>query len=220
MNVDRSLKTRTARHAALGDPLRLAIVDELIAADRSPVELRQLTGAESNLLAHHLDVLEGVGLVQRKRSSGDRRRRYVQLCRDALADLAPGARRAPGPVLFVCTHNSARSQLAAALWTAIASAPAESAGTHPAARVHPGAVRAGRRAGVDLASAVPKSLAEVTVGKRLVVTVCDRAHEELDPDPGWLHWSIDDPVAHASKPAFNRTVAELRERITSLIDAA
>ena len=65
---------RAARHAALGDPVRLAIVDELAASDRAPVELRRRLGLESNLLAHHLDVLEGVGLITRSRSSGGGRR--------------------------------------------------------------------------------------------------------------------------------------------------
>ena len=157
-----SLDVRAARHAALGDPIRLAIVDELTASDRSPVELRRLTGSESNLLAHHLDVLEDVGLISRKRSSGDQRRRYVQLQRDALDELVPGARFRRQPVLFVCTHNSARSQLAAALWVVLTEQPAESAGTHPAARVHPGAVQAGRRAGLDLSKATPRRLADVT----------------------------------------------------------
>ena len=71
----------------------MAIVDELAVADRSPVELRRVTRTESNLLAHHLDVLEYVGLVRRKHSSGDGRRRYVQLRRDALAGLGPSAAR-------------------------------------------------------------------------------------------------------------------------------
>ncbi len=215
-----SLEVRAARHAALGDPIRLAIIDELTASDRSPVELRQLTGTESNLLAHHLDVLEDVGLIARKRSSGDRRRRYVQLRRDGLDDLVPGARVRRQPVLFVCTQNSARSQLAAALWVTLTHQPAESAGTHPAARVHRGAVHAGRRAGLDLSNATPRQLADLPPTHPLVVTVCDSAHEELDPSPSWLHWSIDDPVANPSAAAFDRTVAELRERITSLIDAA
>ena len=215
-----SLEARAARHAALGDPIRLAIVDELAASDRSPVELRRLTGSESNLLAHHLDVLEDVGLVTRKRSSGDQRRRYVQLQRNALDELVAGAHFRRQPAVFVCTLNSARSQLAAALWVTLTQQPAESAGTHPATRVHPGAVQAGRRAGLDLSNAVPSRLADVTTDSRLVVTVCDRAHEELDPLPAWLHWSIDDPVANPSKAAFDRSLAELRERITSLIDAA
>ena len=210
---------RAARHAALGDPIRLTIVDELVGSDRSPFELCQLTGAGSNLLAHHLDVLEAVGLITRSRSSGDGRRRYVRLRRDALAALAPGRQIPRQPVLFVCTHNSARSQLASALWARLTAQPAESAGTHPAGQIHPGAVAAGRRAGLDLTRARPRHLDETTIGDRLVVTVCDQAHEELHPAPAWLHWSIPDPVAAPSPAAFDTTVADLRERITSLVDA-
>ncbi|MCB1262135.1 MAG: winged helix-turn-helix transcriptional regulator, partial [Acidimicrobiales bacterium] len=78
---------RAARHAALGDPVRLAIVDELSTSDRAPVELRRRLDLASNLLAHHLDVLEAVGLIERSRSSGDGRRRYVHLCHAALDGL-------------------------------------------------------------------------------------------------------------------------------------
>lgn len=209
--------SRARRHAALGDPIRLAIVDELAASDRAPVELQRLTGIPSNLLAHHLDVLAQVGLITRSRSSGDGRRRYVHLHRDALGDLIPGHRRTAQPALFVCTHNSARSQLAAALWTALTAQPADSAGTHPADSVHPGAVAAARRAGVDLSNARPKLLDHVKSPAALVVTVCDRAHEHLDPDPAWLHWSVPDPVATPSRAAFDATVTELRTRITSLV---
>ncbi len=171
---ERDLERRAAVHAALGDPTRLAIVDELLACDRSPVELRRLTGTESNLLAHHLDVLAGVGLITRQRSSGDGRRRYVHLDQAALIAVMVTARVAPQPVVFVCTHNSARSQLAAALWTAITAAPADSAGTQPARRVHPGALDAARRAGLDMSGAVPRDMAEVELIDRLVVTVCDQ----------------------------------------------
>ncbi len=211
---------RAARHAALGDPTRLAIVDELVASDRSPLELSQLTDASSNLLAHHLDVLEAVGLITRSRSSGDGRRRYVHLRRDSLPALAPGRQIPRQSALFVCTHNSARSQLASALWTRLTAQPAESVGTHPAQRVHPGAVAAGRRAGLDLSGARPRGLDATAVGDRLVVTVCDQAHEELDPAPSWLHWSVPDPVSAPSKAVFDATVTELRERIMSLVEAA
>jgi protein-tyrosine-phosphatase/DNA-binding transcriptional ArsR family regulator len=208
---------RARRHAALGDPTRLAIVDELASSDRAPVELQRLTGISSNLLAHHLDVLEEVGVITRSRSGGDGRRRYVHLSRDALDDLSPGRRRPAQRALFVCTHNSARSQLAAALWTQLTSQPAESAGTHPAGRVHPGAVAAARRAGLDLTAARPQHLGDVTSMPGLVVTVCDRAHEELAPDPVWLHWSVPDPVPAPTKAAFDATVNELRGRIETLV---
>ena len=84
------LHERATRHAALGDPMRLAIVDQLAVSDRAPVELRRLIGIESNLLAHHLGVLEEVGMINRSRSSGDGRRRYVHLLRDSFAGLVPG----------------------------------------------------------------------------------------------------------------------------------
>src|SRR5687767_12135669 len=133
------LRDRAARHAALGDPVRLAIVDDLFTSDRSPQELQRRHGLASNLLAHHLDVLEEVGMISRGRSSGDGRRRYVHLHRTAAnVEHQPVSVRLPA--LFICTGNSARSQLAAALWTDIAGRPATSAGTHPAERVHPGAV--------------------------------------------------------------------------------
>lgn len=208
---------RAARHAALGDPVRLAIVDQLSVSDRSPSELQHAVGVASNLLAHHLDVLEEVGLVRRFPSSGDGRRRYVRLQHDQLASLAVGPRLAPAPALFVCSANSARSQLAAALWTALTAAPAASAGTHPAARVHPGAVAAARRAGLDLSGARPRHLGEVCRLPRLVVTVCDQAHEELAVGDGWLHWSVPDPVPAGTKAAFDATVADLRERIETLV---
>jgi ArsR family transcriptional regulator, arsenate/arsenite/antimonite-responsive transcriptional repressor / arsenate reductase (thioredoxin) len=211
------LELRAQRHAALGDTTRLAIVDELVCSDRSPIELRQLTGIESNLLAHHLDVLDAVGLITRTRSSGDGRRRYIHLHRDALVGLVPGRRVPPQPAMFVCTHNSARSQLAAALWREIADQSAQSAGTHPAAEVHPGAVAAARRAGLDLSGARPRPLAAVTQRPSLVITVCDRAHEELEPDSTWLHWSVPDPVATPNKAGFDAALGELRERITGLV---
>jgi protein-tyrosine-phosphatase/DNA-binding transcriptional ArsR family regulator len=215
--VERTVQSRAARHAALGDPVRLAIVDELALSDRAPTELRRLVGLESNLLAHHLDVLEGVGIIHRSRSSGDGRRRYVHLWRESLDDLAPGTRIQPGPALFVCTRNSARSQLAAALWRAIAGAPAASAGTHPADRVHPGAVAAAKRAGLDISGSTPRTLDQIGTLPALVVTVCDQAHEELAPDDSWLHWSIPDPVIGGGRDRFDAALAELRERIGILI---
>lgn len=212
-----ALEVRAARHAALGDPVRLRIVDELSVSDRAPVELRRVLGIESNLLAHHLDVLDEVGLIVRSRSSGDGRRRYVHLLRDVFDEVGVRPTIEPQRALFVCTANSARSQLAAALWRELTAAPALSAGTHPAERVHPGATAAGRRAGVDLGTATPRALSSLRQVPALVITVCDRAYEELDAPVGWLHWSVPDPVPTGTKAAFDATVAELRERIRSTV---
>ena len=207
------LKDRAALHAALGDPARLAIVDALSVSDRSPLELRRSLDMESNLLAHHLDVLERVDLIERSRSSGDGRRRYVHLHRASLAALGPQSDVALGRALFICTANSARSQLAAALWRGLTGRPAASAGTHPAEQVHPQAIAAAKRAGLDLGDATPRPLDHVRSQPALVVTVCDRAHEELAADPDWLHWSVPDPVPIGTKAAFDCVIDELRSRI-------
>jgi protein-tyrosine-phosphatase len=127
----------------------------------------------------------------------------------------------PQSVLFVCTANSARSQLAAAIWHDVTGTRAASAGTHPADAVHPGAIAAGRRAGLDLTDSKPTSLDAVRRRRpALTITVCDRAHEELDADPAWLHWSVPDPVPVGTRAAFDATVVELRRRIDDLIGAA
>ncbi len=184
------------------------------------MELRRLVGIESNLLAHHLDVLEETGLIERSRSSGDGRRRYIHLLSDALDGLVVGRPVGVGPVLFVCSANSARSQLAAALWRDLTGAPADSAGTDPAERVHPGAVAAARRAGLDLSGAEPRELDFGEAFPPLVVTVCDRAHEEIAGDGSWLHWSVPDPVPVGSNAAFDIALDELRQRINGVLDSA
>jgi protein-tyrosine-phosphatase len=210
-----SVTERAAVHAALGEPVRLSIVEDLAVSDRSPTELAARFSLPSNLLAHHLDVLEQVGLIERFVSAGDRRRRYVRLVRAPLTQLGVAPVPPAGRVVFVCTHNSARSQLAAALWTARTGAVATSAGTHPADRVHPEAVAAGSRAGLDLSRASPRMFGSAGPVE-LVVTVCDQAHEELDPEPGWWHWSLPDPVEDGRAAAFDAVISELDDRIGAL----
>jgi ArsR family transcriptional regulator, arsenate/arsenite/antimonite-responsive transcriptional repressor / arsenate reductase (thioredoxin) len=209
-----SLSDRASRYAALGDPYRLAVMDELAVSDRAPSELGVRLGLPSNLLAHHLGVLERVGLIERLVSDGDRRRRYLRLTPAGLS-ITGGLEPIPARnVVFVCTANSARSQLAAVLWNRVHPVPAVSAGTDPAARVHPKAVVAGTHAGVDLAAAAPRSLDELDVTPDLVITVCDRAHETLAP-AGWreLHWSLPDPARDGRRAAFEATVQRLCDRI-------
>ena len=212
------LQRRAALHAALGEPGRLAIVDELAVSDRSPKELAERLGIGSNLLAHHLDVLEHAGLIARCASAGDGRRKYVRLVHEPLTRLAIGTIGAPPPtdILFLCSHNSARSQLAAAMWTARTGAHASSAGTNPAPRVHRGAVAAARRAGLRLDGAVPQSIGTISPTTQ-VVTVCDHAHEALAPAADWWHWSIPDPVEVGTNKAFDAAVAELDARISTLL---
>ena len=122
---------RAAVHAALADPARLHIIDTLGAGDTSPSELAAMLAMPSNLLAHHLHVLEQAGLLTRRRSDGDRRRTYLQLIPGALESLTRPAARTAGRVLFVCTANSARSHLAAALWRRASTVPAASQAPSP-----------------------------------------------------------------------------------------
>lgn len=210
-----TVERRAAVHAALGDPLRLAIIDALLLSDRSPTELASRFGISSNLLAHHIDVLIGVGLVTRMTSYGDRRRRYIRLVPDPLLELMPHCTRHVGRVVFICTANSARSQFARAMWcTQRTDIPATSGGTQPAAQVHPRARRAARRASLDLHDAVPQPIPALR-DDDLVVTVCDRAHEELrtSGERTVLHWSVPDPVDDGD---FDGALAHVCQRVENL----
>jgi protein-tyrosine-phosphatase len=209
------LESRAARHAALGDPARLGIVDLLGLGDQSPTELQTALGMPSNLLAHHLRVLEGEGMIERHRSEGDGRRSYVRLLPHALVGLVGTARPIARRIVFVCTANSARSQLAAALWQRASAVPAASAGTHPAPRIHPAAVAAASRHGIQLGSQPPRTLADVLGDDDFVITVCDNAREELDALPA-MHWSIPDPVRVGTDAAFEAAFAELTRRVDDL----
>jgi ArsR family transcriptional regulator, arsenate/arsenite/antimonite-responsive transcriptional repressor / arsenate reductase (thioredoxin) len=218
--VEMSMAQRTAVHAALADAHRLEIVDELAISDRSPTELSRSLAIGSNLLAHHLGVLEKAGLVERLASNGDRRRRYVRIVPDALSVIAePVATLVARRVLFVCSANSARSQLAAAAWNARHEVPATSAGTSPADRVHPEAVEAAERVGLDLREARPRSIGELSETPDLLITVCDVAREEL-PNVAdgvrLLHWSIPDPARIGSPSAFDRALGRITGRIDAL----
>ena len=214
-----TLQERARRHAALGEPARLAIVERLLLCDASPTELGRELGLSSNLLAHHLGLLEQVGLISRTRSQGDHRRTYARLRPEALAGLVSvGARRA-GRVVFVCTANSARSPLAEALWATRSRVPAASAGTEPANRVHPGAVKAARRHCLSLAGAHTRHIDQVLRPGDLVVAVCDNAHEHAARTDDWLHWAVPDPAPEGTDAAFDAAVEELTERIDRLAPA-
>ncbi|HEU0041819.1 MAG TPA: helix-turn-helix domain-containing protein, partial [Jiangellaceae bacterium] len=219
MDVERnSLAGRAAVHAALGDSARLEIVDALTFADASPGELSRKFGMASNLLAHHLGVLESAGVVRRVRSEGDRRRTYVGLAVEALDGVVLGETRMAPRVVFVCTRNSARSQLAAALWAGCSDVPVASAGTHPADRVHPGAVAVANRRGLHLAGTHTYRVDDVLRPDDLVVAVCDQAHEELGA-MARLHWSVPDPVRIDTDDAFDHAYSDLERRVGRLADA-
>ena len=191
---------RSALHRALGDEHRVTIVDALRFGDRTPGELTRVTGLGSNLLAFHLAKLEAAGIVARSVSEGDGRRRYVRLAPDVPASLLGPADAAP-PVrrlLFVCSRNASRSQLAVALWRAAGGGAATSAGREPAARIDAVTVAVARERGLDLTEAVPRGYDQLTEDPLpdLIISVCDRAGEAELPLPSVprLHWSIPDPV--------------------------
>jgi protein-tyrosine-phosphatase/DNA-binding HxlR family transcriptional regulator len=211
------LAERARIYAALGDTARLAIVDTLVAGDAAPGELGAAMDLPTNLVAHHLKVLEDAGLVVRTRSEGDRRRTYVRLRPDALTAITAPALATAARVVFVCTQNSARSQLAAAIWSRRSHVPAVSAGTEPAARVHPRALKVARRRGLDPAGWRTASLKDVVRRDDLLIAVCDNAHERLQPEQRpRLHWSVPDPAPVDTDAAFEAAYTDLVGRIDRL----
>ncbi len=208
------LEARARAFAALGDPSRLAIVDLLAQQDLAPGQLGSRLDIATNLLAHHLRVLEEAGLIERRRSEGDGRRSYVVRTSVCNRMLGVGHVSRPPRIAFVCSQNSARSQLAESYWRTVSDIPVVSGGTHPADRVHPRAVMIGRRHGLDLAKGRPKLASEVLKGDELIIAVCDRAYEEIDGR--LLHWSIPDPAVAETAEAFQSAYDDIAGRITRL----
>ena len=231
-----------------GHPLRWRLLSELARSDRRVGELCELAGMRQSLVSYHLRRLRDGGLISSRRSAADGRDTYYVLdlvrCGESLTNagvslhrgLAPAPRpsstRARGAtvarILFLCTGNSARSQIAEALAEQLSGGAlsAASAGSHPKP-LHPNAVRSMRGRGVDLEGRRSKHLTEFA-GVRFdyVVSLCDRVREVCPPFPGppeTLHWSIPDPTQEgdsdtATYPAFERTVAELDTRIGFLLE--
>ena len=128
-------------------------------------------------------------------------------------------------VLFLCTHNSARSQMAEGLLRRMAGDKFEvfSAGTAET-RVHPLAIDAMREIGIDISGHRSKTL-EAFAGKNFdyVITVCDRANESCPVFPGGterLHWSLDDPAAaKGSDDERLGAFRDVRDRIARQLEA-
>jgi arsenate reductase len=133
----------------------------------------------------------------------------------------------PTRVLFLCTGNSCRSQMAEGLLRHLGGDrfEAHSAGTEPAARVHPLAVETMAERGIDISSHRPKPLAAFE-GQPLdlLVTTCDEANEVCPFHPNArqrLHWSIPDPAKATGtdaevRAAFEAAADLLTERIRGL----
>jgi protein-tyrosine-phosphatase/DNA-binding transcriptional ArsR family regulator len=232
-----------------GHPLRWRLLSELARSDRRVGELCELAGRRQSLISYHLRQLRDGGLVSMRRSAADGRDTYYvldltrcgELLSSAGASLHPGvvpapparARRVRGTVLarvlFLCTGNSARSQMAEALSEQLSGGAvrAASAGSHPKP-LHRNAVRAMRERGIDIAGHRSKHLSEFA-GERFdyVISLCDRVREvcpEFPGEPELIHWSIPDPAREPGTdeetlPAFERTATELCTRIDFLIQA-
>jgi protein-tyrosine-phosphatase len=229
----------------LAHPLRWKLLTALADSDYRVRELVALVDQPQNLVSYHLRLLRSGGLVTATRSSYDGRDSYYHLdlrrCAESLAGtgaaLHPALRVAPpmvergrdrtrrSKVLFVCTGNSARSPIAEALLRHHASdrVIVTSAGTRPAARLHPYAVRVlAEEFGIDIAARQPRHLA-TTAGRRFdhVVTLCDKAREariEVPHHPKRIHWSIRDPATISGSDqvdytAFHHTATEIDTRI-------
>ena len=229
-----------------GHPVRWRLLRELARSDRQVRELTGLTGCPQSLVSYHLGRLRAARLVSARRSSADGRDAYYTVDLDrcgeqlaaaggalhpALGSGSPPAAAAGAPVrvLFLCTGNSARSQMAEALAQRRSRGLVEafSAGSHPKP-LHPNAVRVMAEHGIDLSGRVSKHLS-VFAAERFgyVITLCDRVREvcpEFPGHPGHIHWSIADPAAagdtdQASYPAFRAAAAGLEARIGFLLAA-
>jgi ArsR family transcriptional regulator, arsenate/arsenite/antimonite-responsive transcriptional repressor / arsenate reductase (thioredoxin) len=227
-----------------GHPLRWHLLSELARSDRRVGELCERADRRQSLVSYHLRVLREGGLVSVRRSAADGRDSYYVLdlaqCRELLAGVGgalhpglaptPGGRRSVSArVLFLCTGNSARSQIAEALCEQLSDGAvgAASAGSHPKP-LHRNAVRVMRARGIDIGGRRSKHLGELA-GRRFdyVVSLCDRVREVCPEFPGapeLVHWSIPDPAREPGSddetlPAFERTAAELETRISFLTEA-
>jgi ArsR family transcriptional regulator, arsenate/arsenite/antimonite-responsive transcriptional repressor / arsenate reductase (thioredoxin) len=228
------------------DPVRWRLLSELARSDRRVRELCSLLERPQNLVSYHLGKLRAEGLVDRRRSAADGRDSYYVLdlarCGELLATsggtLHPALRLAPPPphewdrasrprVLFLCTGNSARSQIAEALLVGRSgrTIDAVSAGSHPKP-LHANAVRVMKKRGIDISSNRTKHLDEFLRSRfDFVITLCDRVREvcpEFPSHPNLVHWSVPDPALEgptdrASYPAFERTATELETRIGWLL---
>lgn len=211
------IHTLATRHAALGDEARLSIVRELSVSDRTVNQLRDAIKISSSLLAHHLDILENVSLIERRQSQKDRRSRFVVLRHENLPHISPV--KVPTDVLFVCTENMARSQLAGAVWKSATGGRVSCSGTHPANKIHPLTFSTAAKNKVILLNDLPQSMPKRIPTHTTVITVCDEAFDQLGPEVVDMHWSIPDPVSIGTAVQFQRTFGELVRRIQPYVQA-
>jgi protein-tyrosine-phosphatase/DNA-binding transcriptional ArsR family regulator len=232
---------------ALSDPLRWQLICELARSDRRVGELVQLLGKPQNLVSYHLAELRRIGIVSGRRSSADGRDVYYRAdlfrCRDLFGEagraLHPGLSLVPTPpdgvdprrtrprVLFLCTGNSSRSQIAEALieHRSASTVEARSAGSHPKP-LHPNAVRVMAERGIDISGRPTKSLTRFARHRfDRVITLCDKVREVCPDFPGApinAHWSITDPATagatdEVTYPAFQHVTDDIESRVALLL---
>jgi protein-tyrosine-phosphatase/DNA-binding transcriptional ArsR family regulator len=232
----------------VAEPHRWRLLSELTMSDRRVGELTELLAEPQNLVSYHLAELRKAGLVSARRSSADGRDSYYRVeperCGELLGSagdaLQPGlrvsvlatepvkirGRRAPR-VLFLCTGNSSRSQMAEALIEQISGGQitARSAGSHPKP-LHPNTVRVMTERGIDISDKRSKHLSRFADDRfDRVITLCDKVREVCPEFPGGptaAHWSMSDPAAagdtdEETYPAFVRTAGDIERRIGYLI---
>jgi protein-tyrosine-phosphatase/DNA-binding transcriptional ArsR family regulator len=219
-----------------GHPIRWRLLAELAVSDRRVRELTEAVGEPQNLVSYHLRLLRSGGLVAAHRSAFDGRDSYYGLdlarhgalytATGAFVESSPPASR-PLRVLFLCTGNSSRSQIAEALAERLSNGAvhAWSAGSKPKA-LHPNAVRVLAARGIDISRNETKSL-DLFAAERfdLVITLCDKVREvcpEFPDTPDALHWSVPDPATapgtdDETHAVFERTAVDLEARITFLL---
>jgi ArsR family transcriptional regulator, arsenate/arsenite/antimonite-responsive transcriptional repressor / arsenate reductase (thioredoxin) len=233
----------------LADEQRWKLLEALAYSDRRVQELVRVLQQPQNLVSYHLRKLRDHALVRERRSAADRRDVYYSLDLDRLKGmlmstgeaLHPGLGEEPDTnrdipltqagkrvrVLFLCTHNSARSQMAEGILRHLAGDKLEvaSAGTE-VTRVHPLAARTMEARGIDISGQRSKHLDEfLDQPFDYVITVCDRAGETCPVFPGAperIHWSVPDPSGvEGDEPtreaAFQRAADDLLTRIRYLL---
>lgn len=231
----------------LAHEVRWQLVRALALSDRRVQELVEQVGRPLNLVSYHLKQLRAHQLVSERRSSADGRDVYYHLDLERLqasyrasgaalhpalgGENAPALFDAPRPpvrVLFLCTHNSARSQMAEGIARAVGKGRIEpfSAGSQPS-QVHPDAESALAELGIDISQQRSKDVAQF-LGQQFdyVITVCDRVREvcPVFPDDAQrIHWSFPDPSSiadpHARSQQFLAIARELVTRTRYLLEA-
>ncbi|GHO84099.1 arsenate reductase/protein-tyrosine-phosphatase family protein [Dictyobacter formicarum] len=241
MNAPLSTTSMPAFLKLLAHELRWNIVTLLARSDRSVQEIIHVVHEPQNVVSYHLRQLREHHLVKERRSAADERSLYYSLDLEALRVLylsagavlhpAIGSLEVPSDpqqwprperplrVLFLCTHNSARSLLAETLLRQMSKGRVDvaSAGTEPTG-IHPSTLQVLTSLKIDRTHLHSKHLDEVKDQHfDYVITVCDRVREVCPTWPGaseCIHWSIPDPAQEEERAqAFADTTAQLTTRI-------